>query len=344
MMTAADPNEGQLKAGATLRQLRSKKNLSVQEIAGQMRLDPKIVEALESDNYGIFPADTYIRGYLRNYAKLLGVKGDEIISLYQSEALAPPEIIPDIKHPTQVTSSDKPVKIFSYLITFILVLLLFIWWRQSNFSFLDSIRVTAIPAPVVTAPAIETESTPTDIPTEILAAMPANSSTSDVMVTSQSTVPPTVAPIVYDTGSPIPTVVVAATDPAAEVTAADTSAIPAAELTAIDTPVVPPGEVTATDTPAVPAAETDSENRAVPGPDTIYLKLNADCWIDIRDQFDKEVYQNLARTGEEIRLSGYAPFQVELGNAQGVILEFNDKPYDPAPVTTRGIARFTLGN
>ena len=318
-MTAVEPNEGQPRAGATLRQLRAIKNLSVQEIAGQMRLDAKIVEALESDNYSIFPADTYIRGYLRNYAKLLGVNGDEIISLYQREALAPPEIIPDIKHPTQVTSSDKPVKVFTYLVTFILVLLLFIWWRQSNFSFIDSIRVTAIPEPVVhTEPAIESESTPTDMPVEILDTIPANSAATGIGVTPQTAMPPTVVPIVSDTDIPIPTAVIATTESAAE--------------------------VTATDIPAVPAAETDSENRAVPGPDTIYLKLNADCWIDIRDQFDKEVYQNLARTGEEIRLTGYAPFQVELGNAQGVILEFNDEPYDPAPVTTRGIARFTLGN
>ena len=344
-MTAVEPNEGQPRAGATLRQLRAIKNLSVQEIAGQMRLDAKIVEALESDNYSIFPADTYIRGYLRNYAKLLGVNGDEIISLYQSEALAPPEIIPDIKHPTQVTSSDKPVKVFTYLVTFILVLLLFIWWRQSNFSFIDSIRVTAIPEPVVlTEPAIESESTPTDMPVEILDTIPANSAATGIGVTPQTAMPPTVVPIVSDTDIPIPTAVIATTESAAVVTATDTPAVPAAHVTATDTPDILPAEVTATDIPAVPAAETDSQNRAVPGPDTIYLKLNADCWIDIRDQFDKEVYQNLARTGEELRLTGYAPFQVELGNAQGVILEFNDEPYDPAPVTTRGIARFTLGN
>ena len=343
-MTATEPTEGQLKAGAVLRQLRDKKNLSVQEVAGQMRLDPKIIEALEADNYRVIPADTYIRGYLRNYAKLLGVNSDEIIALYQREALAPPEIIPDVKHSTQVSSSDKPVKAFTYLITFILGLLLLIWWRQSDFSLINTFRVAAVQEPVVKQPAVETISTPTDTTTEILDTIPANSAATGV---EMAPLPPeltTAAPVVSGTDSPLPTEVAVVAEPVGEVTASDTPAVPAAAVMASETPAVPAAAVTASETTAVPVVQTGSDMSAVPGPDTIYLKLNADCWIEIIDRFNNQVYQDLARTGEEIRLTGTAPFQVELGNAQGVILEFNNKPFDPAPVTTRGIARFTLGD
>jgi cytoskeleton protein RodZ len=306
MTTAEAPARPQSRVGAVLRQLRDKRNLSVQDIAGQMRLDPRLVQALEDDNYRVFAADTYIRGYLRNYAKLLGVNGDELISLYQNDAPPPPEIIPDVKNANQVSSSDRPVKAFSYLITFILVLLLFIWWRQSDLTIYY--RNLGFSSPdATTAPAA---SVPKDSGNEILQVMPDNT-----------------AFIPVDQSAPPEILNAAATSPET-----GSLAPPVASATA---PMQPPESL------VVPA--TGLEDMAMPGPDTVYIKLMADCWIHVRDRFDKEVYQNLARTGEELRLTGFAPFQVELGNAQGVIVEFNNRPYDPAPVTARGIARFTLG-
>ena len=303
---------GQPKAGEILKQFRNKKNLSVQEVASQLRLDPRIIEALENDDYTSFPADTYIRGYLRNYAKLIGIAGDEIISLYESEAPEPPEIIPDVKHSTQVSSSDKPVKAFTYLVTFILVLLLLIWWWQSDFVFNKGIRLTPFlnNSTSVTKPEVKQNKTAVNQPP----AIPITSPATDI----KQTVP-----------QPEPS---------------ETTVTPAAEdsVTA-ETPTTPAqNEGGQTDTSTSPA-ESEQADRAMPGPDTLYFKLNADCWIEVRDRFDKEVYVNLARTGDEIYLNGFAPFQVKLGNAQGVILEFNNKPFDPAPYTTRGIARFTLG-
>ena len=109
-------------------------------------------------------------------------------------------------------------------------------------------------------------------------------------------------------------------------------------------PATGPDQNLAQDSAATDNGATNSDNnKAMPGPDTIYLKINADCWIEIYDRYNKEVYKDLARKGDELYLNGFAPFTVKLGNAQGVILEYNHKPFDPAPYTTRGIARFTLG-
>lgn len=305
--------ESQPKAGTILRTLRDKKNLSIQEVASQLRLDPRIIEALEKDDYSSFPADTYIRGYLRNYAKLLGIEGDEIISVYESEAPEPPEIIPDVKHSTQVSSSDKPVKAFTYLVTLILVLLLFIWWYQGNFSINRGVRLTPAPenSTTVTQPAIGQSKT-SAVPQPVIPDATPAEGTEEVQ-------------------QPLP-------DPEQAVT-------PVPDMTDTDDNVtttadddVQTGESAAVEEPG------DTDNKAMPGPDTLYFKLNADCWIEVHDRFNKEVYVNLARTGDEIYLNGFAPFLVKLGNAQGVIVEFNNKPFDPAPFTTRGIARFTLGD
>ena len=119
--------------GLMLRTQREKQGLSAQEIAKRTHLDIKIVESIEQDSYEGLPAATYVRGYLRSYAKIVGVDPDHIITLYNSDSpKPPPEILPEVKQPSQVSSSDKPVKAFTYLITLGLVLLLLIWY-QSNF-------------------------------------------------------------------------------------------------------------------------------------------------------------------------------------------------------------------
>lgn len=316
MAVTEEPIKNQPKAGTILRTARDKKNLSVHEVASQLRLDPRIIEALEKDDYGSFPADTYIRGYLRNYAKLIGIDGDEIISIYESEAPEPPEIIPDVKHSTQVSSSDKPVKAFTYLVTFILVLLLLIWWWQSNFVFNRGIRLTPAldNSTSTTQPENRQPGATVNPPLEIPATVPNNDKEAAVEAPQpEPQLPATVAAPASQDG-----------------TITDTTTAQA------------DAETNQTAASANPA-EPEDENLAMPGPDTLYFKLNADCWIEVYDRFDKKVYVNLARTGDEIYLNGFAPFQVKLGKAEGVVLEFNHKPFDTAPYTTRGIARFTLG-
>lgn len=325
MAVTEELTDSPVKAGALLKQLRNKKNISIQEVASQLRLDPRIITALEEDDYGSFPADTYIRGYLRNYAKLIGIDGDEIISAYKSEAPEPPEIIPDVKHSNQVSSSDKPVKAFTYLITFILVLLLFIWWWQSNFVLNKSLKFPVLPT---------TTTTVTPATTPVRQKTPKKESAQPILntipeKTAQPITPEQLTPKPDENKTPA-TVTPATTQPATTTT-----------------PTAGSGQSTAQAGATVSAGATNddsnSNNMAMPGPDTIYLKLNADCWIEIYDRYNKEVYKDLARKGDELHLNGFAPFTVKLGNAQGVILKFNNKPFDPAPYTTRGIARFTLG-
>lgn len=119
--------------GQLLRLQREKLELSAQEIAKRIHLDIKIIEALENDRSEDMPSAIYVRGYLRSYAKIVGADADKIIELYNADSPPPmPEILPEVKTPTQVSSNDKPVKAFTYLITLGLVLLLLIWY-QSNF-------------------------------------------------------------------------------------------------------------------------------------------------------------------------------------------------------------------
>ncbi len=119
-------------AGCILKKAREELELTQKDIASQLNLQTHIIEELEADDINSLPATAYVRGYIRSYARIVNLDANALINLYENDAQGPPEILPDVKHHSQVSSSDKPVKAATYLITFGLVLLLLAWW-QSHF-------------------------------------------------------------------------------------------------------------------------------------------------------------------------------------------------------------------
>ena len=67
----------------------------VETVARTLNLDAAIVRALESDDRDRLPATIFVQGYLRNYARLVGLPGDELARAYAagSEALPPLKVV-----------------------------------------------------------------------------------------------------------------------------------------------------------------------------------------------------------------------------------------------------------
>ena len=126
-MSEESSKQVQLTAGEQLRHTREQKNLSLADVASQLNLEARIIEAIEANDFESLPAATYARGYLRSYAKILNMDAEVILAAYNNEAPDPPEIIPEVKHSSQTSSSDKPVKAFTYLVSLTLVILLSAW-------------------------------------------------------------------------------------------------------------------------------------------------------------------------------------------------------------------------
>lgn len=68
--------------GALLRKARDARDFSIQHVASQLRLANEIIEALENNELEKLPAPIFVRGYIRSYAALTGVSGDQIIISY----------------------------------------------------------------------------------------------------------------------------------------------------------------------------------------------------------------------------------------------------------------------
>jgi cytoskeleton protein RodZ len=122
----------EIRPGEILRRARETRGLKLQEVAASLHLHPSVIEALEADDSSRLPSPIYVRGYLRSYAKLVGADAEQLIAAYDRRGIEPPQIVPAVKQPQQVKSSDRPVRVVTYLLSLCLVLLVFAWWQSKN--------------------------------------------------------------------------------------------------------------------------------------------------------------------------------------------------------------------
>jgi flagellar hook assembly protein FlgD/transcriptional regulator with XRE-family HTH domain len=79
------------KLGEQLRAQRERKNITLEQAAGDTRIREKFLKALEDGDYRTLPGPVYTRGFLRNYAEYLDLETDELLTLYHHESGRPVE-------------------------------------------------------------------------------------------------------------------------------------------------------------------------------------------------------------------------------------------------------------
>ncbi|MGH8320859.1 MAG: helix-turn-helix domain-containing protein, partial [Gammaproteobacteria bacterium] len=81
--------------GAQLRTAREARKLPIHKAAQDLHVSDDILSALERDEYRTLGAPIFVRGHLRNYARLLGLPEDEVLAAYEHAAskLAPTPLI-----------------------------------------------------------------------------------------------------------------------------------------------------------------------------------------------------------------------------------------------------------
>jgi cytoskeleton protein RodZ len=72
--------------GALLKKEREKKGLSHTQISQQIRLRPRFLEAIENEEWDLLPAPSFAKGFIRSYARVLGLDEERVVDLYGEEA------------------------------------------------------------------------------------------------------------------------------------------------------------------------------------------------------------------------------------------------------------------
>ena len=100
MNTAASSDEATRQAaggaegaiGAMLRTARNQRNLPIEQVAKELHLEARIITAIENDDQAVLPEPIFVQGYLRGYARLVGLPPDEVVRRYCAQLPAPPPL------------------------------------------------------------------------------------------------------------------------------------------------------------------------------------------------------------------------------------------------------------
>lgn len=74
-----------LTLGEKLRKLRNEFRMSLHDVSKATRIQVKYLESLEMGAYEKLPADVYVRGFLRSYARYLNIDEQALVKLYERE-------------------------------------------------------------------------------------------------------------------------------------------------------------------------------------------------------------------------------------------------------------------
>lgn len=135
MSNTKDPNLTVIKPtqgfGTQLATARKKRLMSTQDVAGELNILKRHVEAIESEDYDSLPQQAFARGFVVNYAKLVGLNAHELGALFDAgyPARLKEDSLDTIKAPLKPTSTltrgRTPIRFNFGLILGIVAVLIF---------------------------------------------------------------------------------------------------------------------------------------------------------------------------------------------------------------------------
>ncbi|WP_027612135.1 RodZ family helix-turn-helix domain-containing protein [Pseudomonas sp. URIL14HWK12:I6] len=328
--------------GETLRQARESNGWSLAEVALKLNLTVTSLSNLEAGAFDKLPGHTFARGYIRAYAKLLGM--DQTVLVQQFDQSTGTDSQGSNVH--ALGRIEEPVRVSHTILRIVSLLLLvavigggFVWWQDQTSQ--RSKDVTSLAPEHVEVEGADgtTQIHPIDEPEDqAVAEGQAEGATALALPQSETTAESTGAePVAPATAPAAP----AATTPAAPVhTPAPAVAAPATP--APNAPATPAPTVTA---PVVAATPAPTAEAAVPaaGDGQVQLQFTADCWAQVTDGRGKVLFSGLKHKGESVSVSGKPPLAVRLGVARAAQVSYNGQPVDIAPFTSGETARLKLG-
>lgn len=85
MPSPSDTNAALSLPGFRLRMARTERGMTLEEIAEGSCISMRALAALEADDYGRLPEAVYVRGYVRRYARLLGIAAQPLIDDFDAQ-------------------------------------------------------------------------------------------------------------------------------------------------------------------------------------------------------------------------------------------------------------------
>ncbi|MBK5435646.1 helix-turn-helix domain-containing protein [Pseudomonas sp. TH32] len=318
--------------GETLRQARESNGWSLAEVALKLNLTTTSLGNLEAGAFDKLPGHTFARGYIRAYAKLLGI--DQAALVQEFDQITGTDSQGSNVH--GLGRIEEPVRVSHTILRIVSLLLLiavigggFVWWQDQTSQRGKDLSSNAMEHVEVESADGTTQIHPLDEPEDQAVAQ--GQAAPEAEPGAEQPAPEAGAVPAAPAVAPAPAV---ATTPVAP---AHTPAAPA------HAPAVPAPATTAPVTPAAPAISAPTTPVLIAGDGRVQITYVADCWTQVSDGSGKVLFSGLKRKGDTLDQGGKPPLTLRLGFARGAQVAYNGQPVDVAPFTSGETARLKLG-
>lgn len=314
--------------GERLRSAREQLGLSQQVVAERLCLKVSTVRDIEEDKAPAELAATFLRGYIRSYARLVHIPEEELLPMLAQQApVKTAKVAPMQGYALGKRRKKRDGWLMSvtWLVLFVVVGLTGAWWWQNHKAQQEEITTMADQS---TAELNANPSAGQAVPLSTESA--ANDDAAAALANNDSQ--PATAPAEVNTDNGV------ATTPARD---ASQNAVVSPSQANVDTaaPVTPP---TATDSAsALPVDQAVTAPAA--DPNALVMNFTADCWLEVTDATGKKLFSGLQRKDASLNLAGQAPYKLKIGAPAAVQIQYQGKPVDLSRfIRTNQVARLTL--
>ena len=332
-------------------QARNAMGLSQKDVADQLFLTPTFIRYMDEGQFHMISKTAYIKGYLRTYARVVGLSGDEVVAGYE-------ETIQSMVEPVEMRDVTEehvggnlftgPVILTGLVGLGALLLVVLLVWLFSGDDDATAARNAIEQEP------IESYSDAAD---EVAPVRPLSlpertdvdqSGINSVAVDNNRGVAVTNASV--EMGKPV---VGDSLDDALDERRSALVNVESA-VSAAATPSVATAGGVASDVVETPVIGITVENLdqgrgslitvTAEGNDKLEFVFSDECWVEVTDATGESIYGDLNRTGSSLVIYGTAPFDVLFGKATAVQLAFNGEPVSLSEHTSADLtAKVKLG-
>ncbi len=360
--------------GKTLREAREQKGLSVNDVANRIKFAPRQIESLEADDFVRLPEAAFVRGFVRSYARLLGLDAAPLLAglptshVHTSSAHEIKSV--EIPMPTSFAARKHNIIWLAAALAIAVSLAIFerMHERAPAKTEIEPVATTTIQTLELQLPNETTEQGSDQKTEQVLPsvtvtqhAMAIDKVPAPIQPAPQQTVRVTPALVpqqqvvrVTPTPAPAPAPVQAAPPPVVRATPAPATTLAPPAITAPKQPKPDPSaqfpmpwlpyaqQATRAATASAPASEARPNTEANGTDHALRIEFDEDAWVEIKDGNGKVLLSKMHSAGSLVRFAGNAPLLLTIGNARAVRLFNNRKQINLERYTTADVARVKL--
>ena len=320
--TISQPTDQQILIGKLLRDAREAKGIAIEDMAEKLHLLTDVVRGIEQCDFEEMPSRVFVRGYVRNYARLVGLNAQEMLDKFDQ---AHPE---DLSHlridksphlPTDSPVASRFAGVMTWVTVLAIVILFVVWW----YGYLTREEAKEI----TVEQSVETEEVTVQAPVELVPQV-------------ESLTPPVLAiETIEEAQAALPKNELTEPKIALPTEAALVDSVIEAQPIVAEPLFIEPAQALVIEEKPVEVVEAQPQVPAVPD---VRLKLNGDCWVIVKSDDDSFKLVGLYNTGYEKIFEGNAPYTIVLGNYESAELWVRGELYDLTPHARGNVARLTL--